>query len=473
MSLETVEKVKPKLEFEKIDISFIYGYVNYNLWKDTPLPKESNFNKMWAPIYNINRSIDGFCIQKDLIADKPITIIPKNNSEIRIPAKLSAQILRKRYNDPKKIRDTDGGPGCLTIKISVENSPELNTNTIYDILNLVPRTSSCPKLSVIEGLEEYFNKPKIKELEEYLNNSEKTKNISNFSSIFKLFRSLLYENQECWSELYLPPLEKEKCYENCLIKPNETRKCNRFYPFYDIESKIDPQIPYMLVEGFLPEKFYEKVFINNEDNSQENYTQEIGSLVGRWLNFENRSHVNTDYYSYYQDIDAIIEKDRNAFISRFRDKKTFGVLSSLLTLILKCDYSDNDDAGNAVELTTNAILSYLEFSRTRLHNALWLNKQLDRLVNEVDGKEKTSEILPIKNKLNVLKIKVAKSMNNPISYMWDSVLGQEIPPLKINRNVEKLENDTIKKMELINELIVDKIDTTQISDLSEFVNREK
>jgi len=310
-----------------------------------------------------------------------------------------------------------------------------------------------------------------------LNKSEETKNISSFSSIFKLFRSLLYENQECWSELYLPPFDKKECFKDCqkqpdTTKPYDTRKCNRFYPFYDIESKIDPQIPYMLVEGFLPEKFYEDVFINNLNKSQENYAQEIGSLMGRWLNFENRHHVNTDYYCYYQDIDAIFEKDTNVFISRFRDKKTFGVLSSLLTLILKCEFSNNDDAGHAVELTTNAILSYLEFSRTRLHNALWLNKQLDRLVNEVDGKEKTSEILPIKNKLNVLKIKVAKSMNNPISYMWDSVLGQEIPPLKINRNVEKLENDTIQKLNLINELVADKIKSTQITDFSDFISNK-
>lgn len=46
--------------------------------------------------------------------------------------------------------------------------------------------------------------------------------------------------------------------------------------------------------------------------------------------------------------------------------------------------------------------------------------------------------------------------------MWDTVLGQEIPYLKINRNIEKLENDTIQKMNLINELIADRIQYAQL-----------
>jgi len=504
------KKKNKDLQFEKIEISFIYGYVNYNLHKSAGLlfkddngrigtmrkladaPKVipyNGFKEMWAPIYNLNRSTDGFCRQ-DLKIDgedeKTIKITPKNNPKSTgITAQLSAHILRKRYEkyetnpdgsyktNPdgtkqlKELKKTDGGPGCLTIKISIseKDNPNLNTNTIFDILNLAPRTSISPNLFEIKELKEYFEKYEI------------SKDVSKFSDIFKLFCNLLYDNQKCWSELYMPPKDNE-CHKDCL-KTDEENKCNRqcngFYPFYDEHSEIDPQIPYMLVEGFLPKNFYKKVFING-NNSQKDYTNEIGCLLGRWLNTENKGHLNTDYYGYYKDIDAafVKENDKNVFISRFRDKKTFVILSSLMTLVLKCTHFDEnieekgriaaEAADNAVKLTTNAVLSYLEFSRTRLHNALWLNKQLDKLVNEVDEKETTSAILYYKNKLNTLKVKVAKSMNNPISYMWDSVLGQEIPSLKINRNVEKLEDDTIQKLNLINELIADKIQNAQILD---------
>jgi hypothetical protein len=457
LSDRTEEKKKSKFEFEKIDISFIYGFVNYNLKKSERPPEKSNYSEMWAPIYNLNSSsqTDGFCIQiLEDIKDKPIKIISENNPK-GIKATISAHILRKKY-DPKNLKEVDGGPGSLTIKISVQPQEGLSTNSIFDILNLVPRISISPKLSTIEGLEieglDNFNRIKI---------SDKISK-SNYSSIFKLFCYLLYSNQECWSELYEPHIECSEKRKEC------QKKCQKFYPFYDIDSAVDPQIPYMLVEGFLQKDFYKTVFIDNNNKSQKEYTHEIGSLVGRWLNIENKNHVNIDYYSYYEDVDAIIKKDEKVFISRFRDKKTFVVLSSLLTLILKCKHSNNgkekeNDADKAVEYTTNAVLSYLEFSRTRLHNALWLNKQLDKIINDVDGKEETSEILPIKITLNTLKGKVAKSMNNPISYMWDSVLGQEIPSLKINRNVEKLEKDTIRKLNLINELISDKIQNSRIS----------
>jgi len=486
MSTERVEstekQVEPKLKFERIDVSFIYGYVNYNLRKSKPPPKESNFSKMWAPIYNLNRSSenDGFCIE-DLIKDEPITIIPTNNHK-EITAKLSAYILRKRYDTKlQESRKTDGGPGSLTIKISVEpQEAKFNTNTIFDILNLAPRTSAIRRETT-----EISDETKISEIKglEHFDKSDISTKISNFSPLFKLFCNLLYENQHCWSELYEP-------HEICGSTNSSTNKCEQckiFYPFYDIDCskptdkfKTDPQIPYMLVEGFLPKEFYKTVFIDTPNEFQKNYTHEIGCLVGRWLNIDNRGDLNIDYYRCYKDIDAIIEKDRDIFISRFRDKKTFVVLSSLMTLILKCKNFDKDTeekdsiaakaADKAVRLTTNAVLSYLEFSRTRLHNALWLNKQLDKVVNNVDEQETTKEILESKNRLNTLKVKVAKSMNNPISYMWDSVLGQEIPSLKINRNVEKLENDTLQKLNLINELIADKIQNSQISDFEKRYN---
>jgi len=480
MSLEVKENKTVQFEFEHIDISFIYGYVNYNHRKSKSLepPIESGFKKMWAPIYNLNcsayvidnqeypeqkRPTDGFCLQ-DLITKHPIKIIlksDKDNQKVIIPAELSAHILRKRFDeklwknlDDKNNRETDGGPGSLTIKISIKKSQVDAFNIdaiILDILQLVPRYSESEKKFEIEGLENFF-KPLI---------SDKVS--TNFSPIYQLFCNLLYENQKCWSELFIPP-DKGCANPRC-------NQCATFYPFYDFTSKIDPQIPYMVLEGFLPKDVYEKGYMSKgRDNSK--YTNEIACLMGRWLDSNNIADIDRNYYRHNNDSEKIIKKDgKDSFISQFRDKKTFIIFSSLLSLILKCKHND-DVKDKVVELTTNSVISYHEFSRIRLHHALWLNKQLDKIVDEVGEQKTTKEILVSKNKLNTLKVTVAKSMNNPISYMWDSVLSQEIPSLKINRNVEKLENDTIQKLNLISELISGKIQNSQISDFVEAVERK-
>jgi len=416
---------------------------------EPPKDESNGFDKIWAPIYNLNRSSDGFYVQdlKELIKDESIKVIGKNIPN-GINAKLSTHVLRKRHNSSKP-KETDGGPGCLTIKISVESSQNktFDLKILHDILHLVPRVSDAlpEDLSRIEGLE-YFDK------------SEISGRVSRHSSIFKLFCNLLSENQKCWNELYLPP--HEGCFEQC------KSKCERFYSFYDPAHQIDPQIPYIFVEGFLPKEDFHKSFIaKNSDHSM--YTNEIGCILERWLKTYNFEHLNLDYYSNYKNNDEMIDKDKGVFISRYRDKKAFTLFSSIVALLLKSEYDYNVPAA---EITTNSLLSFLQFSRVQLHNALWLNKQLDKLVNEVCEQKTIVKILQSKEKLNVLKIKVARSMDNPIYYLWDSVFGQEIPTIKIGRSVKQLEEDTIKKLNLINELIADKIGILQLLDIHKSLN---
>jgi hypothetical protein len=416
-----------KLKFNKIKVSFIYGYVNY----DTTSSKEiatNDFSEMWVPVYNLNNRENGF-VCENLISDKLVEIKTDDNKKLN--AKLSASIIQKNKG---------GGAGSINISIVVEekNNSSFDSDTIFNLLGLLPRTSHGEIRNHIEC--------------EEINFSLFEDDGNNFSSIFKLFCSLLVQIHPCWSELTHTDLCKDG-----IICEHSTKTSQ---PLFDTNSKTDPQIPYILVEGFVPDSIYNSDFIEGRPTK---YTNEIGCLLGRWLNSNNVKQLNQDYYRYYEDNDEILGTD-NSFISRYRDKKSFIVFSSLLTLILKSDF---DYGVKAAELTTNSVVNYLEFSRMRLHNTLWLNKQLDSLVDTVAVQGTTKEILNSKQNLNKLKIKVAKSMNNPMSYMWDSVLGQEIPALRIYQNVEKLENDTIKKLSIISELISDKIQNTQISDFVE------
>ena len=420
---------EPKLEFKRIDVSFIYGYVSYNREKKTGETDDSQ--EMWVPVYNLNRSEDGFFMQ-NLILNEKCSL--QHSNGVIDNVKLSASISKKRG---------DGGAGSLTIKVSVEAPDEknlLDIKSVFQIMNLIPRSSKTPALNSLNH--------KL-ERSEYLSTLIKDKK---YSSIFELFCDQLLKNQECWCELI-----------HC------DKKCdNQFeiFPIYNYsDSKIDPQIPYMLIEGVMPENFYTENFM--EKHVKQGFEYEIGCLLGRWINPDYSEHLNIDYYKYYKDNDGFIGEE-NAFISRYRDKKTYIVFSPLLTLLFKSEKNYNPDIDvPAAELTTNSVQNYLEFSRSRLHHSLWLNKQLDRLVCKVARQETTSKILESKHSLNKLKIQVAKSMNNPISYMWDSVLGQEIPALRINNNIDNLEKETIKKLNLISELISDKIQNSQIYDFIE------
>jgi len=441
------------LKFKRVDVSFIYGYVNYNLYKSMEQPKdESNgFDKMWLPTYNLNHTTDGYYVQ-DLMKDKSIKIIGRSSPN-GLNAKLSAHVLRKRYSQISP-KDTNGGPGALTIKISIESPSKgtLDSKTVYDIMNLVPKTSTLPQeeLSKIEGLE-------------YLDKSEISGRVARYSPAFRLFCNLLFENQKCWNELYFPP--HEDCFEQC------KSRCERFSSFYDQTSQTDPQIPYIFVEGFMPKEDFHKGFVDkNCDSSM--YTKEIGCILERWMKAEHSNELNLDYYSKYGDNDEMIDKEKGVFINRFRDRKVITLFSSVATLLLKSEY-DYGVFLSGVEpplLTTNSLSRYLQFSRAWVHNVLWLNKQLDKLINEIDEQKTIGRMLPSKNKLNALKVMVVKSMTSPIFYMYDSVWGQEIPTKKVSRNVKKLEEDTIKKLNLINELISDKIGVLQLSELHKSLN---
>ena len=74
--------------------------------------------------------------------------------------------------------------------------------------------------------------------------------------------------------------------------------CSRLTSMYDPDSTIDPQIPYVLFEGVLFKDDFQDAFINDGDQSI--YTDFIGFLLGRWLDWENcKKQLNVDYYKLY------------------------------------------------------------------------------------------------------------------------------------------------------------------------------
>ena len=460
------------LRFSKINVSFIYGYVHYPTG-ESDVVNSNGFKAMLVPTYNLNcPAKDGFCVQ-NIIKEEPIRITSRVGDKLDgAKVALSACILRK----------TNGGPGSLTIKLSIENQSQrdFDVDTVLSILDLVPRTTlegpSYPEIEVGDSKHEL-----LVELKRALSDSSVP---PSFSPIFRFFHGIMSAHQNGWNEY-----EKKHCYRESggisgskVDKEMSMNSLGEWQPIYCSEARIDPQIPYIVVECFLSKEKYHEDFMG-DGGRRSYYTKEIGCLLSRWLNSKNCDQLNTDYYSYlYNGNDEIIGKN-DSFISRYRDKKTFILFSSLLTLILKGDgYIARDDeaieaANKAAIYTTNSVISYLEFSRVRLHNALWLNKQLDNLVAQVEKAKAerqalTRNMLNCKEKLNTLRINVAKSMNNPIFYMWDSVLGQEIPSLRVNKNVEKLEHDTIVKLNLISELITDKITFSQMEDFSRILETQ-
>ncbi|MBO6522271.1 MAG: hypothetical protein JJ971_00455 [Balneolaceae bacterium] len=400
-----------KLRFEELEIYFIYGYVNYNPNNDKEYIDEAPYT--WAPLYSSITGENKFYRRK---IDKRTVSLQRIEEGIEWS-------LGEVDITTTDIHQKKGGAGVLTFKINVGvRDKEYNLNDLFNILNLLPRTSFASENNYTRILEA-DNQGDLDVLEKL----SKVEGWEDYSDIFKLFATVLLSNHESWNELICP--DKKNLY--------------RYR-----ENGIDPQVPHVLVYAKIERDRYEQNFLKK--NNTHEFNKEIAGILGRWMKVQNIDQVNTDYYKYYPENDEVITRD-GKFISRYRDSKSFILLSSLLTLDITSTYNYEVPAQL---VTKNSILTYLQYSRLRIHHALWLNKALDSIVNTLkENKSEDIKTITLKEEINTLKIYFANHQNNPLAYMWDTVLGQEIPRLNFHQRIEDLENTIKSKMNLIDGII--------------------
>lgn len=438
------------LKFKRIEAYFVYGFVQQSTEEEKSI-ETIPFEKTWSPTYYTNYGETKFNRWKSESINN-LSVVSASGKEVLDNVEMEVFYVKNSIGDRV--------PGSLTIKLTVTSSEEaISLDEIFCLLKLLPRTTTAiskdySKLQCNSNqLEEFltYSKEFVRK-----NNSEKIscKNIweEHFSDLFKIFVNSMFKFQPGWTELS-SVTQSESLYE------------------FDNHKLNDPQIPIMFLAGYQTPETFESNFwfdgstqdkSNEADSSQDiknhKLAQEIGALISVWLDPKNKREVNVDYYSQYKESNTNLKGNR--FVSRYRDKKSFVVFSSLLTLDIICDY-DDETKKKATTVTKNSILHFLEFNKIRQHYSIWINKELDRLNARLRKHSGTEELIKDKEYLNGLRIDIVSSLNNPINYMWDSILGQEIPELISVNNINLLEKATDRKLNHISDIIKQKIEVSK------------
>jgi hypothetical protein len=233
----------------------------------------------------------------------------------------------------------------------------------------------------------------------------------------------------------------------------------------------DPQIPYFYVIGKMPNDNYYEAFAQSHEKEvdysryqelrttlRSYYTKDIASILNRWL-----IDTNIPYASYDQlEREDMIKE--GSFLSHYMNSLLFTTFSGICALTLQPSGSTADKQTQPFEKpfepAVHSILRFIEYSRMRWHQGISINRQLDKLVEDVRMAEGTA-VVDAMRKLMELRLKVAKYMQNPITYRWDATVGTAVAKYIQEQVIEELETATERKLSLIKEVLMDRLDILQ------------
>jgi hypothetical protein len=250
---------------------------------------------------------------------------------------------------------------------------------------------------------------------------------------------------------------------------NQADRVTDSFPIYHLAQR-DPQIPYFYVVGVVPEHIYYDSFAQRPDSGfdyssdrslRSRFTKDIASILNRWLIDRNIPYVS---YDQLEREDLI----RNgAFLSHYMNSLLFTTFSGIAALTLQpAEESDPNktDTNSAKKLpfepAIHSILRFVEYSRMRWHQGIGLNRALDELVDRARDAEGIG-IRQVMRDLLELRLKVAKYMQNPITYRWDATVGTAVARYIHEQVIGELEAATTRKLSLIKEVLVDRLDILQ------------
>lgn len=443
-----------KLKIVEFEVNFIYGFLTKPFSSDSEFKKvvdikKTIFNKYnkkvqflenyntsnkhlirngWNTFYNLNSTNNG------LIQEIPIGILNNNKKSqfcdfinfkrIKPTEKWenSSSVIKSRLYKTISIRKDGVGTLTLKFKFPKQKSKDYCTGDILRSLLLVPRTL-------------YGNGDEITQVNEKLELPD------------KLQRKIGIENWNSFSfpyKLYLKTLTEE-LHELNIWEFNPTLQTSfseshttEFQYQEEICPSTDTQIPYFFVTSKINnEQYFESIFDNSENRHE--LLKELAGILGRWLNEHNLEYVSRDYWD-----------ENETLKSKFMNSLAYTIYSGMVTLMLYPDLScEKEEKYNLmlkpISITHETILRYLEFSRLRWHNAVFLNKILDKLIFNIVNEDSAAFILTLYEQLLTINNKIALHLENPSFYLWDASLGSKISAFIDQNIIDDIEKDIIKK----------------------------
>lgn len=223
----------------------------------------------------------------------------------------------------------------------------------------------------------------------------------------------------------------------------------------------DQQVPYFVVLATLPGLIYKMAFLEEGVKVQKKkmiarrqYTRSLAAIMQRWLSPHNARFVSIDY------LESLNLLRDGAFVNKYTNSLSFITYTSTGTLCLRPELESGYSHGelDPQEATYGSILHCVELSRLRWHHALRLNRQLDELTARVIRHNVTSGFDVFLAELMNIRAEAALHLLDPLTYQWDAAVGSDIAEFLQGSVIERIENECIKKLEMVKELIHERLD---------------
>ena len=448
------------LKSVEFEVNMIYGFTlsknidakNFNSIINRQLEKRKFLIRDgWNTFYKINSGSNDLIQNIQIGKELDFTLKPKANSN---KWKTANDILKGKITKYISIRKDGVGTVTFSFNFSKSNY-NYNTADILSVLLLTPRTLYQVDSNEITNTEEEINIPS-----ELIKKSSNIKNLwSNFSFPFKLLIQTLVED--------LPKeLPKWEPIFNGKDVSDELPSLTDIEITEELYFKSDCQIPYMFVFAKMQYDLYEKAFIDDEHNNRRNdriierkkYSKEISAILGRWLNEFNIKFTSLDYWQ------EMGQMSKGVYNTKFMNSLVFTTFSGMVTLTFYPDLTKlkEDDENKRlmkipIGITHETILRYLEFSRLRWHNAIFLSLQIDKLIYFINRNHEDNSFLNALNFLINLEEKIAMHLENPGYTLWDASLGSNLTEFLNERIIDKVEAEITDKLNITRNLFNDKL----------------
>jgi len=486
----------------------IQGQDSFVDWYKRNLEEAEKFRNIersgWTPMYRLPGGPD-VVLQRSIVEGPT----DDDSSEIRIsyppfwrePDNSGTDELTASLKFSYALKES--GAGALTITLSFQPRKEggigryYSTKDVLAALLLAPRTEyGLPKegsqvydwfrelAEMFPVVEDWPNSP-LSDRSVLKDLSLPAARLSNFSPAFNLFLfgmgALVRETQRNvssepngrqnllrWTEFGEPPAEFG---EAAITEPDQETAQNRdcTYAIY-AGARRDPQIPYMYVVGKMPREHYLEAFAEEGLDYMETrllrskFTKDIASVLNRWLDSRNIPYASCDH----------LEREgftkHGAFVSNYMNSMLFTAFAGTAAITLQpCAEGDNPVWELPFEPAVHSITRFIEYSRMRWHQGISINRALDDLISEARdaGADDMPKLLEV---LMQLRLKVARYMQNPITYRWDATVGTDVARYIHERVIGELENSTMQKMDLVKEFMVDRLDVIKATRYAEMIN---
>lgn len=481
---------KPQtFKFTRLEVHLIYGFrakpkKGWDAWFSSRLLNGKPRRRAgWTPMYRYQGGPSAVLQYDDFIDGQPmgpVDLLPPNtwkhlkqeHSRV-VPVMLSITATVRR-----------DGVGALTLTLTADARPD----TLYDIRDLLATMLIAPR--TLCGMTSDENDDPEGELAYLAEELAVPETIT--SKMGPALKRSIEQGQQCFSSaftLYLGgmaamlehtggrlgwPVDKElelTEFSKSATSGQKSKEAGK-----ESESKpvriLDTQVPYTYVFASTPYQLYKNAFLEEGGDFEKkrqvrkDYTNEIAAILGRWLVVENIPFTSTDYW----EAQGLVKE--GAFRSLYMNSLVFTTFSKMAAFSLHPDMRtapDNlqfDKIAMCIpfEPTRQSILRCLEFSRARWHHVISLNRKLDELIEEIVNRRSVSDVLPLRKDIVKLRSQAAIHFEDPLAYLWDATVGSEIAKFLHASIIERLEESTIRKLEMLDKLIEDRVDILKIRD---------